>query len=183
MTDSDTPVPAHDLTEEFVQLLSLHQPRIFAFVLALVPHAADAEEVMQETSLHLWRRFSEYERGTNFRAWACQIAHFKALEFRRANPLRNRPEFPPELIEQIADAASQQADSLEQRRLALIECIKSLGVRDRDLIERRIQPGSTMSQISQAVGRPVPGLYKAFARIYHLLHECVERKLSREGRA
>jgi RNA polymerase sigma-70 factor (ECF subfamily) len=180
MTDNHVSASANELTEEFVQLLSFNQPRIYAFVLALLPNAADADEVMQETSLHLWRRFSEYERGTNFRAWACQVARFKVLEFRRANTTTGFLNLSDELVEHIAEAAAQQADAMELRRLALVDCLKKLSSPDRDLIERRSRADVTMSQISSEVGRPIGGLYKAFERIYRALHECIERTISRE---
>ena len=181
MTKIPTPVTSSDLTEEFVQLLTANQPRIFSFVLALVANQFDAEEIVQETSVILWRRFAEYQRGTNFRAWACQIARFKVLEFRRSNPDRAHLVLTNALQEQIAMAALEQADDLELRRLALFECLQQLHARDRDLIERRMRIGSTVPQIAQEIGRPVAGLYKAFERIYRSLHECIDRKIAREA--
>jgi RNA polymerase sigma-70 factor (ECF subfamily) len=173
-------VPAHDTAEEFVQLLTLNQPRIFAFVLALVPNVSDAEEIMQETSLFLWRRFAEFQPGTNFRAWACTIARYKILEFRRANPFRRRVEISSELLEEIADAAVQQADALESRRLAMVDCLQKLGARDRDLLERRVQHEKTVAQIGIDVGRSARGLYKAYERIYRTIHECIDLAVARE---
>jgi RNA polymerase sigma-70 factor (ECF subfamily) len=183
MHPGGTSTVTHDRTEEFVRLMSQNQPRIFAFVLAILPNFADAEEVVQETSLVLWRRFAEFQPGTNFHAWACSIARYKVLEFRRANPRRGQLEMSESLVEQIAEAALHQADALEQRRQALYRCLNKLAPRDRDLIERRLRDNATVPEISRQIGRPVAGLYKAFERIYRALHECIDRQLTPEARS
>src|ERR1700733_14596654 len=68
---------------EMVKLFLQHQPRIFSFIVSLVPNRDDAEDLLQETGLTLHHRFHEYEAGTNFLAWACQIAYYKVLDFRK----------------------------------------------------------------------------------------------------
>ena len=50
--------------EEFVRLLMAHERQIFTYILTLLPHVADAEDVLQETSIVLWRKFPEYQAGT-----------------------------------------------------------------------------------------------------------------------
>ena len=56
--------------EEFVGLLMGSQQRVFSYILTLLPNVADAQDVLQETSIVLWRRLAEYEPGTDFTAWA-----------------------------------------------------------------------------------------------------------------
>lgn len=183
MTNNDSSPSSSrgDYSDEFVRLLTLHHSRIFSFIFALLPNVADAEEIMQETSLVLWRKFSEAQEVGDFRAWAFSVARFKVLEFRRSNPQRGHLELCDDLIEQVALLAEKKIDVLEQRRRALTNCVNKLGAKDRDLIERRTRAGATMTQISQEVSRPVAGLYKAFQRIYGVLHECIDRTLAQES--
>ena len=54
-----------DRTEEFVRCLSKYQQRVYSFILTLVPHWADADEILQETSTVLWRKFADFEPGTH----------------------------------------------------------------------------------------------------------------------
>ena len=40
---------------EFVRLLLRHERRIYAFIRSLLPNRDDAEDVLQETSIVLWK--------------------------------------------------------------------------------------------------------------------------------
>ena len=64
-----------DRVDEFVRLLAQNQRRLYVYVHTLVPHHADAEEVLQNTNLVLWREFGTFEPGTNSRAWLLRIQY------------------------------------------------------------------------------------------------------------
>ena len=68
--------------ERFLGLYGSHDRRLYLYTLTLLPRPVHAEEVLQEANLVLWRRFDEYQCGTNFFAWACQIIRYKVLKFR-----------------------------------------------------------------------------------------------------
>ena len=82
--------PAHaDRMAEFVELYAKYYPRIQYYLMALLPTSNDAADVLQETSLVLWKKFDSFETGTNYLAWACKIARLQALKhYQRAS--RNR---------------------------------------------------------------------------------------------
>ena len=46
---------------------------------SLLANLDDAEVVMQETSMAMWKKFDQFETGTSFRNWAFQIARFEAM--------------------------------------------------------------------------------------------------------
>src|SRR5215217_1859801 len=56
-------------------------PRAFAVMLRLLPSRADAEEVLQETFLEVWRRAREFdpERG-GLESWVATIARTRAID-------------------------------------------------------------------------------------------------------
>ncbi len=173
---------SHRQAEQFLQCFTAHQRRIYLFILALVGNPTDADEVLQETSLVLLRKFAQFEPGSDFRAWACQIARFKVLKFREKR--RRDTTYLPlsdDVIDRLADAALAETDLLERRRRALLDCVQKLSARDRDLINRRSQGRITIARIAADVGRPVGGVYKAFERIYAALHNCIESALSGGG--
>ncbi len=182
MKDADFRSPAGaERTEEFVQLLSLYQRRVYLFILAMLPNVADAEEVLQETSLVLWKKFEQFELGTDFRVWAFQIARFEVLKFRsraRREPARQR--FSEGLLNEIAATAASQLNVLDRRQVALEKCIEELSLRDRDLVARRGRAGATVAIVAMEVGRPLDGMYKVFQRIHRLLSTCIERRIAAE---
>ncbi len=71
--------------QAFLRLFVTHQPGIFAYILSLVPHWSDAEEILQETSVVLWRSFGDFTIGTNFKSWALTVAHNQVLAFLKRN--------------------------------------------------------------------------------------------------
>jgi RNA polymerase sigma-70 factor (ECF subfamily) len=60
--------------EQFMALFVRHEPGIHSFLTSLLGNLTDAEEVMQETSMAMWKKFEQFEAGTSFRNWAFQIA-------------------------------------------------------------------------------------------------------------
>ena len=72
--------------EEFMALFVRHETAIHSFLTSLLANLDDAEVVMQETGMAMWKKFDQFETGTSFRNWAFQIARFEAMNFRRKQP-------------------------------------------------------------------------------------------------
>lgn len=176
-TEAAPQTPIGPPTEEFVQLFSRNQRRLFLHILALVGNPDDAEEILQETNVVIWSKYSQFKLGTNFVAWAFTIAKFEVLVFRdkrRTSKLR----FSDDLINVIADESEQTQDDLDMRRTALQECLKKLRPQDRELIELRYEPGNRGNTVADTIGRPTNSVYQSFSRIRKTLFECVTRRLA-----
>ena len=63
-----------ETTPEFIALLTSNQSRLYAYVLSLVGDRQQAQDVMQETNIVLWRKASQFTLGTNFGAWMLKVA-------------------------------------------------------------------------------------------------------------
>jgi RNA polymerase sigma-70 factor (ECF subfamily) len=181
LEDRTTP-PDPARIEIFTRLLATCQRRVFLYALGLLHNAADAEEVLQETNLVLWRKFDQYLPGTDFGRWACRIAQFEVLRFREKRAQAQRL-FSNRFIEGLVEAAEQSLDQADDRRAALAHCLGKLRDSDRQLIARRYEAGATTESVAQAFGRSVQGTRKTLHRIRAALLECIERTLAREDRA
>jgi RNA polymerase sigma-70 factor, ECF subfamily len=170
-----------DQSELFVQLVTQYQQRVHLFILSLVTNRADAEEILQETNLVLWRKFAEFRPGSDFRAWAFQVAYNKVKSFQERHG-RDRLRFGTEVTDRLAAIATSTPDSVPAELEALDVCKRQLSQQDRDLIERRYQPGATTASVAAEVGRSVAAVYKAVVRIRRALYECVQRAIRREER-
>ena len=122
-------------TETFVGLFAQSQYEIHSFVLTLVPNRADADDVMQTTSIVLWRKFDQFVPGTNFVVWACQVARLEVQNFRRVKG-RDRLVFNDELLHSVGNLRLSMSDELEAHRGLLRDCITKLRLDDRELIRR-----------------------------------------------
>ena len=64
MTPS-TPSSNDERTRRYLELLGQHERRLRGFILALVPHWADAEDIAQEVRIRLWEQFDNYDPAKN----------------------------------------------------------------------------------------------------------------------
>jgi len=98
-------------TERFVALLSQHQTRLSHFLETLVPGFQAAQDLLQDTNLVLWRKRLEFEEGSNFWAWACSIAHYEVLHYRRSQQ-RSKLVFGDTFVERLADVSERRRKSM-----------------------------------------------------------------------
>jgi RNA polymerase sigma-70 factor (ECF subfamily) len=169
--------------KQFLRLFLHNERRVYAYILTLLLNRADADDVFQEVSLILWDKFDSAHPPNDFAAWACRIAYFKVLDFRKKRQ-RDRLQFNQELLERLADTAFAQAEALqlEERHEALAGCIGKLSPPDRDLLARRFTEGTAVQLIAVQVGRSAEGVYKALAKIRKALFDCVSRTLAQGGK-
>lgn len=173
MSDNSNP-------NEFVRLLIEHQFRLYSFILSLVLNHADADDVMQETSVALWEMFDRYEPGSDFAAWACSIARYRVMKYRERKG--KAPLFmEDDILDRVAHEAMARGDELERRRKALGRCVRKLTPNDRELLKRAYDPANhTLKQVAEVLGRPANTIYKAVSRIHRFLLVCVKRTLQVE---
>jgi RNA polymerase sigma-70 factor (ECF subfamily) len=167
----------------FLRLFLQNERRLYAYVLALLPNRADADDVLQEASLVMWDKFDPDRPPADFAAWGCRIAYFKVLDFCKKRQ-RHRAHFSQAMLERIAETAAEQAVTLrlDERREALAHCLEKLSPRDRDLLARRFTDGATVQTIAAGAGRSADSVYKALAKIRLALFDCVTRRLAAEDR-
>ena len=98
--------------ELFTELVTENQARIYGYVYAIVHSSADTEALVQRTLLSLWQRFSDFEPGTDFCAWAISTARYEVLNFQKT---RNRTSFlTEEMLSRLADRSIAIAHGLEE---------------------------------------------------------------------
>jgi RNA polymerase sigma-70 factor (ECF subfamily) len=178
-----TPTPDNSAShDEFVSLYVRHEAALFSFVLTMVRHTADAEDVVQRASMTMWRCFNKFTPGTNFRAWAFQIAKNEALNH-LSRIKRDRHVFSEKLLEMLVERAEERADDLDARRRALDFCIENLPAEARGIVEGCYASASTIRSFAEQAGETANKIYKRLNRIRAGLQKCVERQLGLEEAA
>jgi RNA polymerase sigma-70 factor, ECF subfamily len=176
--------PNHDKHKQFLRLFIQNERRLRAYILTLLPHRADAEDVLQDTSMTMWDKFDAAAPPAEFLAWARRVAYHKVLDFYKKSQ-RAQARLSQIFITRLAETAATQADELQldARRDALAGCVEKLPAEDRDLLARRFADGATTQSTSEQLGRSVEAVYKALARLRAVLLQCVQKTLTREGHA
>src|ERR1700761_7115915 len=129
-----------DATAEFLELYSHHYPRLQFYLMTLLPFAEDAADVLQETSLVLWKKFDTYTTGTNFFAWACKIARLQTLKYRERRG-KSALFFSDELLDTLAVEAAEDRFAPGTSLPHLRQCLELMSQRDQQLIRKRYEPG------------------------------------------
>jgi RNA polymerase sigma-70 factor (ECF subfamily) len=156
----------------FLQLMEREEASLYRYVRSLVRNRSDADEVFQESVLVAWRKFGEFEEGTNFRAWIFQIGYFTAGNYRRSR-YRGTAELDESFMRAVADERETSGERLDERAWALDLCLQKLSERERDLLRERYELGASIKEIARRTQRSVMAVYKAVNRIHHALLACV----------
>ena len=157
-----------------MQLFTHHQRRLFLYILSQVGNPVEAEEILQETNVVIWSKYSQFQPGTNFLAWVSQIANFEVMKSRTRRK-REKLVFSDDFLQTVAQASLERSEQLESRRAALVECIQKLRPKDRDLIKQRYAPGERGKHLAEQIGRPANSVYQSLGRIRRTLLECIQR--------
>jgi RNA polymerase sigma-70 factor, ECF subfamily len=165
---------------EFIRLFTSHEVRLRTLALSLVPDWNDAEEVVQQASIVMWRKFDRFTPGTNFNAWAAKIVHLTAKDYRKRSR-RNVPSFGDRVFDLVAREAVLAGEELAERERYLHECMAKLKPRQRELLRLKYEEGFSGDQMARATSASVDAIYEALARIRRSLFECVNRRLRRAG--
>jgi RNA polymerase sigma-70 factor (ECF subfamily) len=163
-----------------VELLTRHKSQLFRFVFALVHSMPDAEDVFQQTAITMWDKFQEFQPGSDFYAWACSIAKFKALDHFKAKG-RQRLYFSDELVAEIAQRNSWQPELQQAKLRALAGCREKLSESDQKLLAACYGGGGNIRDAAEQIGRPVGSVYDSLSRIRRALFACIQRTLAGEG--
>lgn len=178
-SSSNEPHVTGDRMAEFVELYSRYYPRLQFYLMALLPSPNDAADVLQESSLVLWKKFDTYESGTNFYAWACKIARLQTMKYRDRQGRSARL-----LDDAVLEKLSKEAMGFEVDPTASLEalsyCLDQLSERNRSLIRRRYQPGGSVRELANEVGCSANALSKLLGKVRRFLLTCVERRIASE---
>jgi RNA polymerase sigma-70 factor (ECF subfamily) len=178
----DNPPSVSDQHERFVLLFSRHEGNVRAFVTSLLPHWEGVDEVMQEASLVMWRKFDQFDPdrpGSNFIDWAFMIARYEVLKYRRKKAT-DRLVFSDDVYDLLAKEAALVAADQSERQRALRGCLTKLAPAQRELIQQSYADGISIKDAADRVGRTQTALYKALARIRKQLHRCIEHAVQEE---
>jgi RNA polymerase sigma-70 factor (ECF subfamily) len=172
--DEQRTQPDQRRTAEFIELYSACQHSLYVYIVTLIGNPVDAHDVLQDVNLVLWEKFEQFRPGSNFRAWAREIARYRVLRYRqmRAN---DAPMLDPRVLETLAarlDDAGQPHDELYADKL--LDCISQLSDADRQLIELRYRRKVQVKDLSRQLSRSENAVSQSLGRIRRLLRKCVE---------
>ncbi|MFI4860985.1 MAG: sigma-70 family RNA polymerase sigma factor [Phycisphaerales bacterium JB063] len=173
------PDPATEQRRQLASCWLKAQPAVSAYVWSMVHNEQDAEDVIQNVAEDVAAHFDRYDPARPFLGWALGIARFKVIDYYRKNH-RDRHMFLSDAVESLAQAYVEVEPEMSCRRMALRRCVKGLNEKARNLLDLRYDEGLKPAEIAESLNTTPGYIRVALNRVRKVLHNCVEKTLSRE---
>ncbi|MBK1879008.1 sigma-70 family RNA polymerase sigma factor [Pelagicoccus mobilis] len=163
-------------TEEFIQLITQSQSRLYAYAFSLLGDRQEALDVMQETNIVLWRKSDQFQMGTNFGAWMLKIAYYQVLARRRK---QNKQELfvDSDYLEDLASEVETSSSDFDQKERALQLCLEKLPNRQRDIVRRRYSEGYSINSVAEQLNVAASAIKQTLFRARSNLINCVQYRM------
>lgn len=169
-------------TETLVLLLTQHQEQLFRYIFSLVPREADARDILQETSLALYRKFAEYDTARPFLPWAYRFAYLQVQKHREKSA-RSPLLFSEDVLDLLASERTHIEPRLDERLRLLDACLQKLTAQDQELVTSRYAMRQSAEEMMSRFALSRRTLFRNLELLRQRLHECVTRQLQSEGLA
>lgn len=176
-------VHSDERTEAFLRLLTEHDRTFSIYVTGLVQPLQDAQDILQEGKIVMWRHFAKFTPGTNFVAWGRKILFHQILAYRRKMKHRRHSQLNEDVLVMLdveMDSAMREKRWLD-REEALRQCVTKLKPDQREVIEMRYRDEASIEKISRQSGKTEPAVYQLLFRLRKSLFDCVQRALHESG--
>ena len=164
----------------FLPLLMSCQADLRAYLSVMVRDWQAVDDIMQETVVVLWEKFSEYDQSRPFAAWARGCARFQVMAYYQKQK-RSRlvmGEAASAAIEQaIVDMEAEQPESKAAE--ALRQCMSKLNERPRKLLQLRYHEQLSLDAICEQMQMGMAAVKKSMLRTRNLLRDCCSGLLER----
>ena len=136
----------------FVDLVRVYYPFVYAIVIKIVNNPHDAEEVVQDTFLNVYRGLRQYQEMTKFKNWLGEIARNRARSWLRKQRVDTVP------IDEVSehspgtqDLPDEQLIRREQREL-IRRAMEMLSEKDREIAQAYYLDGASYDELTETHG-------------------------------
>ena len=169
-------------TLDFLRLFVRHQQEIYAYILTLVPHVHDADDLFQEGMTVMWRKFDQFQPGTNFAALGVHIMRYQILDYRRNLARSKQVLVEDSLIEILMNHLPTIQDEMALRIEALRKCQSLLDDRAKRIIKMRYEHNTPAEEIASYLKVSRRHVYHILGQINGVLLRCMRRTLAQGSR-
>lgn len=173
---SDGGDPARDGgSGDFAAAALAHIDSLYGTALRLTRRGADAEDLVQDTYLKAFRSSSQFEQGTNMKAWLFTILYNTFRNMRRHDG-RNPVDVDSEVVEQAAsssltDLSPEQILTRDTLDVDLQAALDALPDAFRQAVWLRDVEELSYAEIAKVIGAPIGTVMSRISRGRRLLYE------------
>ena len=171
------PAAEAELEGEVMRLFDEYRVPLLRYGLSLGVSVHDAEEVVQETFLALFRHLRQGRSRQNLRGWIFRVTHNLALKQAYASrAARDRGELDEPFVAELADPAPTPEEEVtqSQRRRRLLAVVGALPQSDQSCLRLRAE-GLRYREIAAVLGISLGAVSISLARSFARLTRADER--------
>ena len=173
----------------FAELMERHQDRVFQHAVRLLGNNQDAEEVLQDTFVRVFRNLDRFEERSRFSTWIYRIATNEALMRlrkrgrRKEVPLDDGEPGAAEASEAVREFARSAVDHVMDREIrdVLSRAIAELPEEYRVVFVLRDVDDLTNAEVAEILGLSIPAVKSRLHRSRLFLRDRISGLLD-EGR-
>lgn len=174
-TSGNTAVPAPGADDEFTREALSYVDSLFGTALRLTRREADADDLVQDTYLKAFRSASQFQRGTNLKAWLFTILHNTFRNMRRHDG-RNPVDVDSEYVDQAPAQAANDFSPEELLTRATLDvdlqaALDALPEAFRQAVWLRDVEELTYAEIADVLGIPIGTVMSRISRGRRALYE------------
>jgi RNA polymerase sigma-70 factor (ECF subfamily) len=162
----------------FAQAWAVARPAVSGYLLALIPDRHAADDLEQEIALAAFRGFPEFRPDQSFTGWALGIARHKVKDRWRSLARGRLFVADPALADELAQCAEDLEDDLAEERVALQDCLASLGKKAWVLVQGRYHDDLAAEDLAVRLGTTAGNVRVMLHRVRDALRTCIERRLA-----
>jgi len=157
------------------ETVGVYRHRLYRYFLRLVRDSASADDLFQQTWLHVVRQLHRYDPARSFDTWLFAIAHNAAMDLLRRRPGESLDDREFELPARTPDALDTVLAA--ERSAMLAAAMAALPAPYRETLTLRFEEGLKLEEIAEVTGAPLSTIK---SRVQRGL-EAMRQRLSREG--
>lgn len=153
-------------------------PVVSAYINSMVPDLHEAQDILQEVSVVLFRKLDTYDDERPFLNWAMGVARREVLSLRRHHA-RHPMLYSERISDLVAETCERMAPELELRKKALKHCLGLLKLKGRSREAFSLHYHSSMKprDVAEHLNMTAGAVRVMLCRIRETLRKCVQKQL------
>lgn len=165
-------------SQAFCEFYERTRSQVYGYAMAILKHSQDAEEMVQDTYLKIWKEASKYETDGKPMAWVFTIVRNLCYMH-----LRKRQRMGEESLEEIQELESAwepgklcQEIELAPEKQVLMEALQMLNEKERNVVLLHDVSGMKHREIAEQMGVPVSTVLSIYRRALGKLLKKMEKR-------
>lgn len=163
--------------EQADRLLETIQEPLFAYLMRVTGHPADAKDLQQQTNLVIWEKWEQVAPEKNVLAWAKKIAlNLSRNHYRKEGNRRTLPLLDDDLAVLVERRAEEREKEWVRKRKLLHFCLERLPARQKEVVEAHYMRQEELTDIATTWSRSRNAVHQLLFRARQTLIACVQQQ-------